>query len=123
MLEGISFEDTPDNSYHSKCDRQISKINWLNFMSYFSTMVTVLINSIIRKFIIEIYKTCGYLTRTEETKKIMFCIFVLQFLNSGLFILLLNSDLSELNIPYLSQIFTTGIHRDFTAMWYEDVGK
>ena len=68
-------------------------------------------------------KIRGYSTRSKETIHIMMSVFILQFLNTGPFILIANGDFSELEVPIISDYLNLGIHRDFTAKWYEDVGK
>ena len=45
----------------------------------------------------------------------MISVFLLQFLNTGPFILIANGDFSELEIPVISDYLNLGLHRDFTA--------
>ena len=43
-------------------------------------------------------------------------------MNTGPFLLLINADLSELGLPYISD-YNYGYHSDFTVRWYKDVGR
>ncbi len=52
----------------------------------------------------------------------MFWILIVQFLNMGPFLLLINSDLSEIGIPLIGKLITDGKHGDFTQKWYLDIG-
>ena len=54
MYKGIDFADPddPSQSYYEKCDKQVNKINTMNYFSYGSTISIVAINSLIRKIII-----------------------------------------------------------------------
>jgi hypothetical protein len=83
----------------------------------------VIINYFMRFFIIWLIKKLNYKTRSEETRDIYRYIFLMQFLNTGPLLLLVNADLSESGIPILNRVFTEGFHRDFTVYWYKDVGK
>jgi hypothetical protein len=56
----------------------------------------VLTNQLIRPFVFSLIKIRGYSTRSKETIKIMMSVFILQFLNTGPFILIANADFSEL---------------------------
>jgi hypothetical protein len=53
----------------------------------------------------------------------MLVTFSTQFINTGILILLINSNFSEQKIPIFSQVFTSGVYKDFTMDWYNDVGQ
>ena len=78
----------------------------------------VLTNSLIRPFVFSLIKIRGYSTRSKETIHIMMSVFILQFLNTGPFILIANGDFSELKVPFIPDCLNRGIHTDFTAKWY-----
>jgi hypothetical protein len=46
--------------------------------------------------VFSLIKIRGYSTRSKETINIMMSVFILQFLNTGPFILIANGDFSEL---------------------------
>jgi hypothetical protein len=81
------------------------------------------INYVMRYIVVGLVRRISYKTFTKETRNIMLYVFLIQILNTGPLLLLVNADLSEAKIPILSSIFTGGMHRDFTLKWYEDVGK
>lgn len=82
----------------------------------------VAINFILRVLVIFFIERIGYKTRSEETSAIMIIVFIIQFLNTGPFLLLINADLRELDNPILNNI-SAGYYSDFTVRWYRDVGK
>lgn len=53
-----------------------------------------MINYILRYVIIEIVKKMNYKTFSIETTQTMVAIFLIQFLNTGIILLLINADLS-----------------------------
>ncbi len=48
-------------------------------------------------------------------------IFVSQFFNTGILILLSTANLKEQNLPFLSTLFDDGPNTDFNSSWYRDV--
>ena len=48
-------------------------------------------------------------------------VFFIQFLNTGPLLLIINANFENNSILYLR--FITGVHSDFTTLWYIDVGK
>lgn len=81
----------------------------------------VLVNQMLRTLVIWLVKQIGYGTRSKETSRIMQLIFLFQFMNTGPFLLLVNSDLSELKLPIVSKL-SKGLNTDFTQRWYSDIG-
>jgi hypothetical protein len=52
----------------------------------------------------------------------MVFVFIIQFLNTGPFLLLINADLTD-HGNFLVNWINAGYHSDFTIRWYKDVGK
>lgn len=52
----------------------------------------------------------------------MVLVFIIQFLNTGPFLLLINADLSNFDNPLISWL-QAGYYTDFTVRWYKDVGR
>jgi|LauGreDrversion4_2_1035121.scaffolds.fasta_scaffold341220_2 hypothetical protein len=91
-------------------------------LQWFNNGLIILLNFGLRYIIIALVKLRGNKTRSEETSSIMFWILIVQFLNMGPFLLLINSDLSEIGIPLIGKLITDGKHGDFTQKWYLDIG-
>ena len=51
----------------------------------------------------------------------MVYVFIIQFLNTGPILVLMNSHWSEFSIPYINRL-KSGAFNDFTYPWYNDVG-
>ena len=83
-------------------------------LQWFNNGLIILLNFGLRYIIIALVKLRGNKTRSEETSSIMFWILIVQFLNMGPFLLLINSDLSEIGIPLIGKLITDGKHGDFT---------
>lgn len=96
----------------------------MNFVFYIKTIADksiVGINYFLRVFVIMMIKRLGYTTRSKEARSVMIYVFILQFLNTGPLLLLINANLSELDVPLFSRI-SSGAYPDFTTLWYDDVG-
>lgn len=63
-----------------------------------------------------------YKTRTDETWAIMIFVFIIQFLNTGPLLLMINSDFSEFLERSYDNKVDAGYYSDFTIRWYKDVG-
>ena len=80
-------------------------------------------NWLIVPLVSKLIKRFGYTTISEKIKNKMKYVFLLQFLNTGPFTVLANSDFRDLKIPIISDYLIYGHHKDFTVDWYQDVGK
>lgn len=61
-------------------------------------------------------------TESHEMKYITNAVFLSVFFNTGLLIMLCNSDLEDQGLLGLSQIFTGGKNSDFNANWFTSQG-
>jgi len=66
-----------------------------------------------------IVKRIGFHTETLQINIIMVFVFVVQFLNTGIIICLINANTREAGLPF--DIFN-GNNPDFTYNWYNEVG-
>jgi hypothetical protein len=55
----------------------------------------------------------GLKNQTNETRNIMLLVFVIHFFNTGPFLVLINADLSDFGLSFLSTL-RRGIYTDFT---------
>ncbi len=60
----------------------------------------------------------GYKTISEETRSIMRVVFIIQFLNTGPILLMINADITQITIY---DFWDEGRYTDFSVNWYKDV--
>jgi hypothetical protein len=94
----------------------------MRYLQWFNNGLIILLNYVLRYVIIKLQKLRGNKTRSEETLSIMTWIMIVQFLNTGPFLLMINSDLRGTGIPLLGDFISKGKHSDFTRKWYNDIG-
>ena len=80
----------------------------------------VTINYILRFAIILLIKFVGKDTESAETKLIANGVFIVQFFNTAILLLLANSNLYEQN-SFLGLIFNRNLP-DFNSAWFNDIG-
>jgi hypothetical protein len=61
-------------------------------------------------------------TMTEEKASSIIKMFLIQFINTGLVILLVNAKISEIQLPKFVPLFA-GEYQDFTVQWYRVIGS
>ena len=59
---------------------------------------------------------------TEEKASSIIKMFLIQFINTGLVILLVNAKISEIKLPKFGPLFA-GEYQDFTVQWYRVIGS
>jgi len=84
-------------------------------------IVITIINFVLRTIMIMLVVQIKEDTKTEQTRSIMMVIFIVQFFNTGILLLLVNANLSETRLWGLNKIFT-GPYTDLNGDWYNDVG-
>lgn len=82
---------------------------------------TVVVNILLKLLCVWLVKQLNFANLSQETKRIMILVFIIQFFNTGLIQLLVHADFSQLGFSFLSFI-NAGYHPDFTVRWYKDVG-
>jgi hypothetical protein len=83
------------------CLDQEFNIILMKFLNNFGTVSVMVINFVLRYIVIWMIGKLCYKTRSLETRDIMYLVFFIQFLNTGIFILLVNYDLSSSLTQYL----------------------
>lgn len=77
------------------------------------------INFFIRIMVISTLKKIGFHQESQITTEIVTTIFVLQYINTGLMLIITNANLrNSYSLQYLNGNFT-----DFTSDWYIEVGS
>lgn len=84
------------------------------------TLIIVVINMVLKNVTISLITWIGYDTHSEQITKITNGVFVAQFFNTAILILLVNANLGELGIPGGSLF--SGPFNDYTDRWYSIVG-
>jgi hypothetical protein len=84
------------------------------------TVFIVVINKVLTTISISMISWIGYDTHSELATKITNGVFIAQFLNTAILILLVNANLSDVS-PFLGT-FLDGKHNDYTSEWYQDIG-
>ena len=85
----------------------------------FGVMVT-LINVIFKQIVMRGIGVAKSTTVSHESQSIMLWLFIVQFFNTGLLLLLVSADLSQIWAP-LQNVFH-GQYPDFTLEWYQELG-
>ena len=84
------------------------------------SLIIVVINTILRLILISLIKWIGEDTHSAQIKSITNGVFVTQFFNTAILLILVNANFKETHLP-LSSVFK-GPFYDFTPDWYTAVG-
>ena len=84
-------------------------------------IMIVAINYILRLFIIKLIVYIGKDTESEQTRLISNGVFLVQFFNTALLLLLVNANFTEQS-PLLGAFFR-GQVTDFNSWWFSDIGN
>ena len=98
-------------------------------MDFYLSLVTnsavqymiIAINYILRVFIIKLIIYIGKDTESEQTRLITNGVFIVQFFNTALLLLLVNANFDEQS-GFLS-FFFKGAVGDFNSWWFSDIGN
>ena len=102
--------------------KQYNSDKWFQlFMNQLASQSIVILNYVLRVFIIMLIKYIGKDTESEQTKLIVNGVFLVQYLNTGFLLLLVNANMTEQG-PILGFFFTGGI-ADFNSPWFNDIGN
>lgn len=84
--------------------------------------IIVGVNYVIRELIIYGVEFIKYDTNSEKLKQTTNTIFLAQFFNTGLILLLVNANLTEHSPKFITKFFN-GAYYDYYPEWYADVGQ
>ena len=93
---------------------------WQFFTTNAVSFLIVGANYFLRIILIAVIKLVKYKTISEETRAIMNGVFITQFFNTAMLLLLVNANLQESGLPFGSML--SGQYPDFTGSWYKDIG-
>jgi hypothetical protein len=80
------------------------------------------LNALIVSILVALSSFQRFLNKTEEKASSIVKMFLVQFINTGLVLLLVNARISGVNLPSAFPIFA-GRFSDFTVEWYKNVGS
>jgi len=84
------------------------------------TVGIVLLNTVLKMFNVKVVEGIGYHKKGELVATMVMGVFMAQYINSGLILLLAFSDTRGTPLKFLP---IENMYRDFTDEWYQDVGK
>lgn len=79
------------------------------------------VNTVLRTILILLVKFIGEDTKSEQTRSVKVAVFITQFFNTAILLLLFNANMSETSIPFFSDVLA-GEYTDFNNDWYTDIG-
>ena len=85
-----------------------------------SLMINI-VNTVIKLILVNLIQVIGEDTRSATNRSVKMGVFVTQFFNTGILILLSSANFQYTNVPILNQ-YLRGQYTDFTSDWYKDVG-
>ncbi len=85
------------------------------------SLAIVIFNFILRNTIISLVRWVGKKTWSKQMNTILRYIFISQFFNTSILLLMVHANLTNSSIPGLRSVFN-GSHPDFTLDWYFKVG-
>jgi hypothetical protein len=91
------------------------------FYNQAASQSIVVINYLLRFFIIVLIKYIGKDTESAQTRLITNGVFIVQFFNTGILLLLVNANLTEQS-SILGVIFSGG-SADFDSEWFKQIGN
>jgi len=79
----------------------------------------VIINFVLRTINMHLIAYIGYYTESEQTKVVKLAVFLSQFFNTGILLLLTNANTQE---TFLKMLPLSGQYHDLTSEWQTDIG-
>ena len=103
------------------CFDYLISVYWSALLNQGIGIIIVFINYFCRYILIILVQWIGYATQTNLNKAITNAIFVTEFFNTGIILLLIKSNLTESGVPLMDKFFN-GLYYDFDSHWYDDIG-
>ena len=116
---GVSDIVFPDGS--KKCHDWLKGYTLSNAIIYSTALLISLLNVVIIEVLELLSKFQKFHTRTQEKASNIVKMFLVQFINTGVVILIVNAKISSLSLPGFFPVFS-GTFQDFTVEWYRVVG-
>lgn len=95
--------------------------NLASQLSILITVIIIVINTVLSVISFSLIQWIKFATRAEEMAAIVRVVFVSQFFNTGIIILIMNMNFSEHQPQAFWKLFN-GRYTDYSPRWYRDVG-
>lgn len=116
--ESYNYLYGPEGAKKAICYEWDSDLTWSANLSSIVKYLVVIINYVLRLLIVRPCIYVGMPTKGEESKLVTRSIFICQFLNTAVIMLLLNANLEPQGVPFFD-----GQLSDFNSYWYNDTGN
>lgn len=116
---GVNDTD-PDDEYPI-CYTYVSDAFFGKMLGYSMSVIIVSTNMALRLIMISLIKWIGEDTHSSQLKSITNGVFIVQFLNTGVLLLLVQANFIEYDFPLAKSVFN-GPFTDFLPLWYVGVG-
>jgi hypothetical protein len=103
------------------CSYYFSDVNVSKAMGITIAIFIVVINLILQMVIIRLVDWIGEDTHSQQLETITQAVFLAQFFNTGLLLLLINANLTEHQPHFLTDVLAQDFY-DYYPRWYSDVG-
>jgi len=100
------------------CNGWLQNFLFVNGLSYGSSAITLVINILLSTIVYKLVKFERHWNRTTEVQSRALYLLIVQFINTGALVLLLNAD-----IPSSLWLFRVGRFNDLTSQWYKSAGS
>jgi len=118
--EGIDQLNTQKSEY-ALCKFYHSDQSLKFFVGKMVPIVIIVINIILKTLIIKLIIWVGEVTQSLQLTSITNGVFVAQFMNTGIILLLVNANLTEHQPSFITK-HVRGRYFDYESDWYGDVG-
>lgn len=105
----------------SICDKFFGDQLGVKINDQIAKIAIIIINVILRTIIIKLIIGIGKDTLSEQTRLIANGVFIVQFFNTALLLLLVNANLEEQGFPLKLLSAERGLS-DFNSSWFSDIG-
>jgi len=119
LLASNSTSNRNDPPERTKlCNDWLTNFLYVNGLGYGSSIITLIINILLSAIVYKLVKFERHWNRTSEVQARALYLLIVQFINTGALVLLLNAD-----IPSSLWLFRVGRFSDLTSQWYKSAGS
>lgn len=115
-----SYTDSSDQKQAVVCREWLVDYVTVKGINISISMGIVIINVLLKFIIIKLVEVVRQDTKSKQMNSIKIAVFLSQFFNTGLLLLLSVSNLSEHNVPFLSSFFQ-GPYTDLNSNWFKEI--
>jgi len=120
--KGEAYNDDTSAVYNDEeidlCGDYTAEKNWAFLLNNGISQVIVAVNFVLRLIIIKLVQYIGLDTESNQTRRVTNGVFIVQFFNTAILLLICNASLKEQGFGY----FINGTIPDFNSIWFNDIG-